>query len=92
MGDFRKKVEKKAAENPALQFFSQEEEQAEEPVEEIRPPYQRKSREYKTRRLQLLMKPSLHDALKERADEEDTSVNDLIHSLLEAAMERSGRK
>ena len=89
MGDFRKKVAKKAAENPALQFLSQEEEQAEEPV---RPPYQRKSREYKTRRLQLLMKPSLHDALKERADEEDTSVNDLIHSLLEAAMERSGRK
>lgn len=91
MGDFRKKVAKKAAENPALQFLSQEEEQAEEQVE-IRPPYQRKSREYKTRRLQLLMKPSLHDALKERADEEDTSVNDLIHSLLEAAMERSGRK
>lgn len=91
MGDFRKKVAKKAAENPALQFLSQEEKQAEEQVE-IRPPYQRKSREYKTRRLQLLMKPSLHDALKERADEEDTSVNDLIHSLLEAAMERSGRK
>ena len=91
MANFRKKMEKKAAENPALQFLSQEEEQAEEQVE-IRPPYQRKSREYKTRRLQLLMKPSLHDALKERADEEDTSVNDLIHSLLEAAMERSGRK
>lgn len=90
MANFRKKMEKKAAENPALQFLSEEE--AEEPVEEIRPPYQRKSREYKTRRLQLLMKPSLHDALKERADEEDTSVNDLIHSLLEAAMERSGRK
>ena len=93
MGDFRKKVEKKAAENPALQFFSQAEEQAENrPQVETRPPYQRKSREYKSRRLQLLLRPSLHDALKERADAEDISVNELVNSLLEAAMEGSWRE
>ena len=97
MGDFRKKVEKKAAENPALQFFSQAEEQAEEPPRnrlqiETRPPYQRKSREFKSRRLQLLLRPSLHDALKERADNEDISVNELVNSLLEAAMEGSEKE
>lgn len=96
MGDFRKKVEKKAAENPANQYFTQEEEQVEEPRNrlqvETRPLYQRRPPEYKTRRLQLLLRPSLYDALKARADADYMSVNELINSILQEHMEGSEGK
>ena len=42
--------------------------------------------ETKSRRMQLLVQPSLHDALKARAMAEGKSVNDLVHSILEAAV------
>lgn len=38
--------------------------------------------EAKSRRVFLLMQPSLHDALKAKAVNEHTSVNDLIHTIL----------
>lgn len=41
--------------------------------------------EYKTRRLQLLIKPSLHEKLKTTSKEKNVSVNDLINQILEAA-------
>ena len=96
MADFKKKVQKKAAENPALQFFSQAEEkpQEERPRKaETRPLYTRpKQQEYKTRRLQLLLRPSLYEEIKEAADREGASVNDLIHCILENAIEGSERE
>lgn len=42
--------------------------------------------ENKSRRLQLLVKPSIVDKLKERAKRENTSVNDLVNILLEEAL------
>lgn len=77
-------------ESPALQFISKEEapqtqKQTSQKVPEgykINPEYIEK----KSRRLQLLMQPSLYDLLKERALKEGTSVNNLIHELLEKAV------
>lgn len=91
MGDFRKKVAKKAAENPAEQFFSQAEEPTRNRLQvETRPLYTRpKKQESKTRRLQLLLRPSLYEAIRERAEAEEASVNDLIHCILENAIEGS---
>lgn len=45
--------------------------------------------ETKTRRVQLLMQPSLFAWLKEQAGAEKTSVNDLIHSILETAKDQN---
>ena len=42
--------------------------------------------EAKSRRLQLLIQPSLYEAVKARAAEEGTSVNDQISSLLREAL------
>lgn len=43
--------------------------------------------ETKSRRLQLLMQPSLHDRIKARAAAEGLSVNEYIHKALEEAVE-----
>lgn len=42
--------------------------------------------ETKSERLQLLVQPSLKAKLKEKAKQEGTSVNDLVHSILEDAL------
>lgn len=42
--------------------------------------------ETKSERLQLLVQPSLKVKLKEKAKQEGTSVNDLVHSILEDAL------
>ena len=41
--------------------------------------------EKKSRRLQLLLQPSIYDAVKRRAEGEGVSVNDLINTILEDA-------
>ena len=43
--------------------------------------------ETKSRRLQLLMQPSLHDKIKAAARAQGCSVNEYIHHILEAATE-----
>jgi len=42
--------------------------------------------ETKSERLQLLVQPSLKAKLKEKAKQEGTSVNDLVHNILEDAL------
>lgn len=42
--------------------------------------------ETKSRRMQLLVQPSLYEAIKARALKEGQSVNELVHSILEAAI------
>lgn len=44
-------------------------------------------REAKTRRLQLLIQPSLYEAVKERAEAEGLSINETISELLRRALE-----
>lgn len=98
---------KQAAENPALQFFSQpnteedppeggrdpedrdlsqmtEETASPEPIKEgHRTTNTPKGREARTRRLQLLLTPSLYEAVKAKAEKERRSINDLICIILE---------
>ena len=58
--------------------------QQEEQVELIKPfVYVKQQAELKTKRLQLVLKPSLFNKLKAKAQENDTSVNDYINQLLE---------
>ena len=75
--------------NPALQFIStqteQEIQEQESQIISAAVPMKRNPLyiETKSKRLQLLMQPSLYNKLKEAAREKGTSVNDLIHTLLE---------
>lgn len=43
--------------------------------------------ETRSRRVQLLMQPTLHDRLREKAAAQGVSLNDLVHSALEALVE-----
>jgi hypothetical protein len=69
---------------PAMQFIStpvEERPQIDAPPEgyKVNPLYIEK----KSKRLQLLIQPSLYSKIKARADREGRSVNELIHSILE---------
>lgn len=48
--------------------------------------------ETKSRRIQLLFQPSLHQAIKEIAEARGQSVNEFIHETLEEAVARERRK
>lgn len=83
-----KKSFKEGIENPAMQFISLEPEQAyrrgsdEEAIPEgykLDPKYVEK----KTRRVQLLLKPSIYDKAKSTAEAQGKSLNDFINNLLE---------
>lgn len=78
--------------NPAELFIStaaQQEpaEQDSKPSRQIRPAQGYKANpeyiETRSKRVQLLMQPSLYKQLKAKAKREKRSVNDLIHSILE---------
>ena len=69
-------VKKLNIENPAMQFLSQDQ-QPKQPLKT------EKIAESKSKRVQLLIKPSLHSLLKEKAEREGTSVNNLINEILE---------
>lgn len=43
--------------------------------------------ETKSRRVQLLMQPSLYKKIKAKADAEELSVNEFLHALLKGALE-----
>lgn len=81
----------KADLNPAMQFISTTTEDEREvatataPAPEgykVNPLYIEK----RSKRLQLLIQPSLYDKIKAQADGEGCSVNDLIHRVLEDAV------
>lgn len=79
--------------NPAMQFISTPAEEAETRTEtprageapegyRVNPLYIEK----RSKRLQLLVQPSLYDKIKAQADAEGSSVNDYIHKALEEAV------
>lgn len=86
----RKKTFKETI-SPAMQFITRPE------PEEVAPPADRPEAppegyklnplyiETRSKRLQLLLQPSLYARIKERADLQGQSVNDLIHTILEDA-------
>lgn len=82
--------------NPAMSFISQESidrAEGETPAETKKPdkaPEGYKLNplyvETKSKRLQLLIQPSLHEKLKKKAQAEGTSVNDLVNGILQDAL------
>lgn len=90
--------------NPALQFINtptkEPEGSPEEPAGEVKigaelkPPEGFKHNplyiETKSKRVQLLMQPTLYAKIKAMADKEETSVNQLIHSILKSYTNEEG--
>jgi hypothetical protein len=91
-------VKKSFKDNPALQFITTQPEEAEEGIKEVKPEPKQSATtekppegykldpryvETKSRRLQLLMQPSLHAKIKTMAKDQGVSVNEFIHSVLE---------
>lgn len=80
----------KADLSPAMQFISTPAaEEAPAPIREEAPAGYKVNPlfiEKRSKRLQLLVQPSLYDQIKARADAEGCSVNDMIHRLLENAV------
>ncbi|NCD12089.1 MAG: hypothetical protein EOL93_06020 [Epsilonproteobacteria bacterium] len=72
--------------NPALSFISKQEPTPETPAPANDIPMKRNPLfvETKSKRLQVLMQPSLHARLKKIAYEKGLSFNELLHSTLEA--------
>lgn len=70
--------------NPAMQFISIPPEE-QQPTQMSVPDGYRLNPQYietKSKRVQLLMQPSLHSKLKAMAEAESTSINELIHNIL----------
>ena len=79
--------------NPALQFISAEESTPEQETASIRtkqPPEGYKLNplylETKSRRVQLILQPSLHEKVKQAAQTEGVSFNEYVHRVLEQAV------
>ena len=75
--------------NPAMQFISVPQETSDKPQkitesQKAKPIYP----ETRSKRLQLLLTPSLHDNLKKIAQSENRSLNDLINSILESYLNK----
>lgn len=73
---------------PALQFISSADNPEQETLQTTIPgtyTIAPRKEETKSRRIQLVIKPSLHDKVKERAAQSGVSVNEYIHQVLEIA-------
>lgn len=87
----QKKKDFSAVLNPVAQFITMQADEAtpQTKSEATPPPGYRVDPRYvetKSRRVQLLIKPSLHAKVKARAQEEKRSVNDMVNLLLEEAL------
>lgn len=82
-------MKKSFKDNPALQFISQPDEDT-KPVIEPKQGYKLNPLyiETKTRRLQLIVKPSVYEKIKAKATQKKVSVNEYIHQLLEKDVEQ----
>lgn len=85
------------ANNPTLSFLSsaQEEQPAEEVGSSQKPPKGYKLNpmyvETKSKRMQLLVQPSVYESLKSLAKEKSISVNEIANVALREYLEREGR-
>ena len=78
--------------NPALQFISSissDESYRSKPPEDVIPEGFKIVPEAKSKRLQLLIQPSLYDRIKLRAKQNKTSVNETIHKILNEAFKKN---
>lgn len=74
--------------NPAMQFISKPQ-QAGETEEGVKVVYVEVAPETKSKRVQLLMQPSLHGKLKVLAEAKEQSLNDFIHEELKKLTEEA---
>ncbi len=85
-------AKKNFKDNPALQFLSTAD--PAEATQETAPQYPMKRNplyiETKSRRLQLLLQPSLYNKIKAQADEQSKSINEIIHSILDEHINGKG--
>ena len=70
-------------ENPALQFINVAPQEPSQDQADAEVAIKRRP-ESRSRRVQLLMKPSVHAQLMARAEDCGTSLNDLVNTVLEA--------
>ncbi len=79
--------------NPAEMFISAAEEPQTDPRQEgfTIPKGYRLEKEHKSARMQLLVRPATKEAIKDLADEQGLSMNDLINEILEEYLERKGK-
>lgn len=81
-------VKKSFKDEPAMQFIStinEDEPAKESPTVPGRYTIAPRTIEAKSRRLQLVIQPSLYNKVKERAEQSGVSVNEYIHQVLEIA-------
>ncbi len=67
--------------SPAMDFISTSSLSKTEDIHPMKP--NTELIETKSKRLQLLMQPSLHSKIKKASEKSNTSVNDLIHKILQ---------
>lgn len=66
-------------------------EKAEVSIDQYKPPKGYKLiREYKSERMQLLVRPTLKEAMKKEAKKQGLSMNDLANTIFEEYLERNG--
>ena len=51
----------------------------------------RLAKEYKSERMQLLVRPALKEAIKQEAEAQGLSMNELVNTIFEEYLERKGR-
>lgn len=85
-------AQKKSFKNPAMNFISAVEEPQAAAQEGLAIPKGYKLvKENKSARMQLLIRPTIKDAIKEEAAAQGLSMNDLVNNIFEEYMERKGR-
>ena len=81
--------------NPALQFITVQEPEV-EPMQPVSPPAGYKVNpmyiEVRSKRINVLMQPSLHERAKAVANQRGVSLNELIHAAVEEYVEREETK
>ncbi len=82
--------------NPAEMFISAAEEQQEAPQDAQAagftiPKGYRLEKDYKSERMQLLVRPATKEAIRALAAEQGLSMNDLVNNIFEEYLERQGK-
>ena len=88
-------VQKKNFKNPAMQFIStadaEEQQEAQQQEGVTIPKGYKLVKENKSQRMQLLVRPTLKDAIKAEAAAQGLSMNDLVNNIFEEYLERQGK-
>lgn len=88
-------AQKKNFKNPAIQFIStadaEEQQEAQQQESFTIPKGYRLEKDYKSERMQLLVRPATKEAIRALAAEQGLSMNDLVNNIFEEYLERQGK-